>query len=64
MSATIIVSGCVNSVRTHPEVEEDAKEGKGAEEAAGQRSHKPGLFLGRDHLSVPFSAGRVELQHS
>lgn len=50
--------------QTHPEVEEDAKEGERAEEAAGQRSHKPGLVLGRDHLSVPFSAGRIELQHS
>lgn len=32
--------------KTHPEVEEDAKEGERAEEAAGQRSHKPGLVLG------------------
>lgn len=31
---------------THPEVEEDAKEGEGAKKAAGQSSHQPGLVLG------------------
>lgn len=41
---------------THPEVEEHAEEGEGPEEAASQRSHQPGLLLGRHHLSVPFSA--------
>lgn len=32
--------------QTHPEVEEDTKEGERADEAAGQRSHQPGLVLG------------------
>lgn len=59
----MIYSGTTD-YQTHPEVEEDAKEGERAKEAAGKRSHQSGLFLGGDHLSVPFSVGRTELQHS
>lgn len=52
-------SSALDQCSTHPEVEEDAEEHERSQEASGQSSHKLGTLLGRDNLSVPFSAGRI-----